>query len=149
MNEIGKKIKQLRRDADLTQEQLVDLLGVAYQTVSKWETGISSPDLSMIAPITRFFKISADELFGLSEGADDARQRELREKWQSTYESGDIIDRYEISKQLTPEEKKRKLYETQKLTLDLFLERGAISRAQYDKSLSDLTEKMGYNEERV
>ncbi len=46
---------------------------------------------------------------------------------------------------LTPEEKKRKLYETQKLTLDLFLERGAISRAQYDKSLSDLTEKMGYN----
>ena len=38
MNEIGKKIKQLRRDADLTQEQLGDLLGVAYQTVSKWET---------------------------------------------------------------------------------------------------------------
>ena len=46
---------------------------------------------------------------------------------------------------LTPEEKKRRLYETQKQTLDLFLERGAISRAQYDKSLSDLTEKMGYN----
>ena len=103
MNEIGKKIKQLRRDADLTQEQLGDLLGVAYQTVSKWETGISSPDLSMIAPITRFFKISADELFGLTEGADDARQRELREKWQSTYESGDIIDRYEISKQAVAE----------------------------------------------
>ena len=46
---------------------------------------------------------------------------------------------------LTPEEKKRKLYETQKQTLDLFLERGAISRAQYDKSLGDLTEKMGYD----
>ena len=46
---------------------------------------------------------------------------------------------------LTPEEKRRKLYETQKQTLDLFLERGAISRAQYEKSLGDLTEKMGYN----
>ena len=46
---------------------------------------------------------------------------------------------------LKPEEKKRKLYETQKQTLDLFLERGAISRAQYEKSLGDLTEKMGYN----
>ena len=46
---------------------------------------------------------------------------------------------------LTPEEKKRKLYETQKQTLDLFRERGAISRAQYEKSLGDLTEKMGYN----
>ena len=46
---------------------------------------------------------------------------------------------------LTPEEKRRKLYETQKQTLDLFLARGAISRAQYEKSLGDLTEKMGYN----
>ena len=44
---------------------------------------------------------------------------------------------------LTPEEKKIELYLRQKQTLDLFLERHAISQAQYDKSLSDLTEKMG------
>ena len=37
----------------------------------------------------------------------------------------------------------QKLYLDQKHTLDLFLERGAISQAQYDKSLGDLTEKMG------
>ena len=45
---------------------------------------------------------------------------------------------------LTPEEKKRRLYEQQKTTLDTFLARGTISRAQYDKSLGDLTVKMGY-----
>lgn len=45
---------------------------------------------------------------------------------------------------LAPEEKKRKLYEQQKATLDTFLARGTISRAQYDKSLGDLTVKMGY-----
>ena len=44
---------------------------------------------------------------------------------------------------LTPEEKKRKLYEKQKALLDTFLEHGAISRQQYDKSLGDLTRKMG------
>lgn len=44
---------------------------------------------------------------------------------------------------LSPEEKKKELYRKQKATLDMFLERGAISRAQYDKSLGDLTEKMG------
>ncbi|MBR5897448.1 MAG: hypothetical protein IKZ39_07515 [Lachnospiraceae bacterium] len=44
---------------------------------------------------------------------------------------------------LTPEEKKIDLYLRQKRTLDLFLERHAISQAQYDKSLGDLTEKMG------
>ena len=45
---------------------------------------------------------------------------------------------------LSPDEKKRHLYESQKHVLDLFLERRAISRAQYEKSLGDLTEKMGY-----
>ena len=45
---------------------------------------------------------------------------------------------------LTPEEKKRKLYERQVATLDTFLEHGAISKEQHDKSLHDLTVKMGY-----
>ena len=44
----------------------------------------------------------------------------------------------------TPEQKKRDLYERQVETLKLFLERGAISQEQYDKSYGDLTEKMGY-----
>ena len=44
---------------------------------------------------------------------------------------------------LTPEEKKKQLFLKQKQTLDLFLERNAISKAQYDKSLRDLIEKMG------
>ena len=44
---------------------------------------------------------------------------------------------------LTPEEKKKQLFLKQKQTLDLFLERNAISKAQYDKSLRDLVEKMG------
>lgn len=44
---------------------------------------------------------------------------------------------------LTQEQKKHQLFQDQKHTLDLFLERGAISKAQYDKSLGDLREKMG------
>ena len=44
---------------------------------------------------------------------------------------------------LTTKEKKIDLYLRQKRTLDLFLERHAMSQAQYDKSLGDLTEKMG------
>ena len=45
--------------------------------------------------------------------------------------------------QLSLEEKKKELFLRQKNTLDLFLERNAISRAQYDKSLGDLIKKMG------
>ena len=50
----------------------------------------------------------------------------------------------ESLEQLSPEEKRKLLYERQKKLLEQFLEKGAISRAQYEKSLSDLTEKMGY-----
>ncbi|MER2057067.1 MAG: hypothetical protein ABTB30_17415 [Clostridia bacterium] len=43
----------------------------------------------------------------------------------------------------TPEEKKKQLFLNQKQLLDTFLEHGAISKAQYDKSLGDLIVKMG------
>ncbi len=43
---------------------------------------------------------------------------------------------------LSPEEKKKELYLKQKRLLDTFLGRNAISKAQYDKSLHDMTEKM-------
>ncbi len=45
--------------------------------------------------------------------------------------------------QLSPEQKRIQLYLEQKKTLEMFLEHGAISQAQFDKSLGDLTEKMG------
>ena len=49
----------------------------------------------------------------------------------------------EVWEKLTPVEKKIQLFLDQKQTLDLFLERRAISQVQYDKSLGDLIEKMG------
>lgn len=44
---------------------------------------------------------------------------------------------------LSPEEKKKQLFLNQKKLLDTFLEKNAISKAQYDKSLGDLRDKMG------
>ena len=44
---------------------------------------------------------------------------------------------------LSPDEKKKQLFLNQKKLLDTFLEKNAISKAQYDKSLGDLREKMG------
>ena len=49
----------------------------------------------------------------------------------------------------TPEEKKLRLFLQQKQTLDTFLKNGAISKAQYNKSLGDLREKMGIRVEQV
>ena len=49
--------------------------------------------------------------------------------------------------ELTPAEKKKNLFLKQKETLDLFLERHAISKEQYDKSLGDLRVKMGISDD--
>lgn len=48
---------------------------------------------------------------------------------------------------LSPEEKKRQLYHKQKALLDTFLQTKAITRQQYEKSLGDLTVKMGFDKE--
>ena len=63
MNNIGQRIKDLRKKNDLTQEKLADFLGVTYQSVSKWETGITMPDLALIVPLARVLGVSTDELF--------------------------------------------------------------------------------------
>lgn len=65
MYSIGEKIKELRKEQNMTQAQLTEKLGVTYQAVSKWENGTSSPDISLIPDITRSFSISADVLFDL------------------------------------------------------------------------------------
>ena len=53
----------------------------------------------------------------------------------------------EYTEKKDAEEKKKELFRSQKILLDTFLEHGAISRAQYDKSLGDLIIKMGISEE--
>jgi len=53
---IGKKIQTLRKSLNLTQEQLANSVGVSIPAVSKWETGTTMPDITLIAPIARKLK---------------------------------------------------------------------------------------------
>ena len=61
--EIGNKIKQLRYKAGLTQEQLANALGISAQSVSKWETATTMPDISLLPEIANLFGVSIDTLF--------------------------------------------------------------------------------------
>lgn len=64
--EIGKKIKQLRCKAGLTQEQLASRLGISAQSVSKWENSITMPDITLLPSLTGELGVSIDELFDLT-----------------------------------------------------------------------------------
>ena len=61
---VGKLIKAARTGADMTQEQLADKLGVAYQSVSRWENGTTYPDMEFLPVLAGIFGVTVDELIG-------------------------------------------------------------------------------------
>lgn len=63
--EIGQQIKRLRNEKNITQEVLANYLKVSPQAVSKWENGLTTPDISLLPEISVFFGIKIDELFRL------------------------------------------------------------------------------------
>ena len=60
--EIGKRIMDLRKKNGLSQEELAECVGVARQTISKWELGETSPDLKQAKELSNIFNVSLDEL---------------------------------------------------------------------------------------
>ena len=60
--EIGNKIMELRKKNNLSQEDLAEKIGVARQTISKWELGETSPDLKQSKELSKIFNVSLDEL---------------------------------------------------------------------------------------
>lgn len=71
--DIGKKIKALRMEKKVKQEELAEYLGVSFQAVSKWETEASVPDIGLLPGIAVFFGVTIDELFQLSDEAEFER----------------------------------------------------------------------------
>ena len=64
--ELGKKIRQLRFKAGLTQEQLAEKLGIGAQSVSKWENAVAMPDITALPLLAEIFGVTIDELFDLT-----------------------------------------------------------------------------------
>ena len=62
--ELGKQIYELRKKANLSQEQLAEKVGVSRQTISKWELGETAPDIKQAQVLSQVFSVSLDELTG-------------------------------------------------------------------------------------
>ena len=60
---IGNKIRELRKQRGITQEQLAESIGISFQSVSKWENGIALPDITHTPVLASYFGVSMDELF--------------------------------------------------------------------------------------
>ena len=65
MNDFAQRIITLRKELSMTQEQLAQELGITAQAVSKWETGQSYPDITLLPKLAEVFHVRVDELLGV------------------------------------------------------------------------------------
>ncbi len=69
---MGQIIRRLRKERNLTQEELAEQLNISAQAISKWENGTSMPDISQVVPLANYFGVSTDTLFSRESKNDDA-----------------------------------------------------------------------------
>jgi AbrB family looped-hinge helix DNA binding protein len=70
---IGKNLQKLRKQKNMTQEALAEQVGVARQTIAKWETGESTPDLEVSGRLANVLGVALDDLVNAPEDELDSR----------------------------------------------------------------------------
>lgn len=95
---IGENIKRLRRTNDLTQEELAHVLGVSFQSVSRWEMGQCYPEIELIPHIATFFNISVDELMGIDILREEYISKTILHDCQCSINNGNIDHCIELAR---------------------------------------------------
>lgn len=71
---IGAFLKALRKEKNMTQEQLAEQLGVSNRTISRWETGNNMPDIGLLTEIAEFYNVSIPELINGERKSENMRE---------------------------------------------------------------------------
>ena len=80
---IGEQLKALRKEKQITQEVLADVLGVSYQSVSRWELGVCYPDMELLPTIANYFGITIDQLLSNDANSKEAEAQRFYDKLNS------------------------------------------------------------------
>ena len=75
---IGERLLKLRKERNLSQEELANVLDVSRQTVSKWETDQSTPDFDKIIPLCEYYGITSDELLTGNSNIKEAKKANVK-----------------------------------------------------------------------
>lgn len=90
MNKIklGETIYRLRKSRKITQEQLGEFIGVSKGAISKWESGVSYPDIELLPILARFFDISIDELLNFNISITEEMEENICEECRNEISNG-------------------------------------------------------------
>ena len=75
---IGERLLKLRKEKNISQEELANILDVSRQTVSKWETDQTTPDFDKIVPLCNYFGITSDELLTGNYNIQEAKEANVK-----------------------------------------------------------------------
>ena len=89
---IGKFLKELRNEKNLTQEQLAEKLNVSGRTVSRWETGSNMPDISLLVELAEYYNVSIPEIIN-GERKSETMKEETKETALSLSDYAEEINR--------------------------------------------------------
>lgn len=92
---LGEKLFELRKEKNLSQEEVADKLNVTRQTISKWETNQSTPDFDKIIPICELFEISTEELL-TGNNKEEKRNQEQNQVTEKEKEKEKVLSRNEV-----------------------------------------------------
>ena len=76
---IAANLKRLRKQRELTQEDLANFIGISSQAVSKWECGDGYPDITFLPVLASFFEVTVDELLGMDNIRDEEEVKKILE----------------------------------------------------------------------
>lgn len=85
-------LRKLRHAKKLTQEQLAELLCVSFQSVSRWETGVTYPDIALLPVIADFFGTTVDALLGAEKTENGRAPEECYDQLGTLIDSGAVAD---------------------------------------------------------
>lgn len=80
---INERLYKLRKEKNISQEELANEIGVSRQTISKWETGESTPDFDKIIPLCEFYGITSDELLSGKKDIIVTKEENVKSKFAS------------------------------------------------------------------
>ena len=89
---LGENIKRLRRERQLTQEQLAEALEVSFQAVSKWENKVTYPDIEVLPVIAGYFDVTVDELMGVDVERKEEEVKKILDRSKELRHNGKVYD---------------------------------------------------------
>lgn len=104
MNEckFAETLVQFRTAKGVTQEEVAQSLSISNKTVSKWENGVSTPDLPMLMALSKYFHVTTDSLLGLAEEESFDTPKTIRSAFVGLDRKEAVLKTFEIEKSIIP-----------------------------------------------